>query len=395
MINSKTNLKKIFIVGPTESLLTRRGNRHPALAKYLVEQGFTLEYVTSNFYHAEKRWFSSEEITIAKLGAPYKLTVKQCIGYKANISLQRILSNILLSINFFFYLLPRLNKNSILILPSRPVEMIFAAAMLRLFRNATVALDIQDIWPDMLVVRSKVKKLFFTLYCNIFLYSSLRFINKFFHVAPSFLVWLNRYAPNAKSTFIPLGFDPDRWLNSNRQKNYSNNTQIELVCVSQLTFQFDILPLVNAIKGNDRFRLTIIGEDGTGERYSEVNEFVDTNKMENIVFLGKINREEMASHLAKMDIGVVPMISTSIPNKTFDYIASYLPILSLGNNDVSNFVTENNIGWTSSFDHVDIKETLQEISLQSIQLKQKSVAKIRPYLSRECLHLKIVNTIFS
>ncbi|MRS04210.1 glycosyl transferase family 1, partial [bacterium] len=169
MDNLKINTKNIFVVGPTESMLTRRGNRHPALAQYLVDQGFSLEYVTSNFYHAEKRWFSSEEIAIAKQDAPYKLTVKQCIGYKANISFQRILSNILLSINFFFYLLPRLNKNSILILPSRPVEMIFAAAMLRLLRNVTVALDIQDIWPDMLVVRSKVKKLFFTLYCNIYL----------------------------------------------------------------------------------------------------------------------------------------------------------------------------------------------------------------------------------
>ncbi|MRR58623.1 MAG: glycosyltransferase, partial [Deltaproteobacteria bacterium] len=199
----------------------------------------------------------------------------------------------------------------------------------------------------------------------------------------------------AESTFIPLGYDPDRWPDSNDHKDNSNSTHIELVCVSQLTFQFDILPLVKAIKGNDRFRLTIIGEDGLGERYSEVKEFTNTNKMENIVFLGKINREEMANHLAKMDIGVVPMISTSIPNKTFDYIASYLPILSLGNNDVSNFVTENNIGWTSSFDHIDIKKTLQEISSQNIQLKQNSVAKIRPYLSRECLHLKIANTIFS
>ena len=271
MTESRPDGGKVFVVGPTESLLTRRGNRHPALARFLVDRGYPLEYVTSDFYHAEKRWFSSDEIEQARGQAPYKLTVMHCLGYRTNISLRRVLSNILLSLKFFFYLLPRVNRNTVLILPSRPVEMIFAAALLRILRRTSVALDIQDIWPDMLVVRSRLKRFLFTLYCNAYLYAALRFIDKFFHVAPSFVDWLHRYHPKGKSTFVPLGFDADRWPNSPSREEEPRTGPIRLGCVSQLTFQFDIMPELQAIDSRRNFQLTVIGEDGSGERYREVS----------------------------------------------------------------------------------------------------------------------------
>lgn len=393
MDNVSSGISKIFIVGPTESILTKRGNRHPELAKYLIEQGYDLEYLTSNFYHAEKRWFSKKEIESATAGAPYKLTVLKCLGYKTNISFQRILSNLFLSIGFFLYLLPRLKKSSVLVLPSRPVEMIFAASLLRLIRGTSVALDIQDIWPDMLVVRSRLKVFLFTLYCNMYLYPSLRFIDKFFHVAPSFEGWLHRYAPKSSSTFIPLGFDPERWPKKNEYYVEANRKSIELVCVSQLTFQFDLLPLIAVIKDESRFNLTIIGEDGTGQRYTEVSEYLRKYNVENVTILGMVGRDELPGYLQKMDIGIVPMISTSIPNKTFDYIASFLPILSLGDNDISHFVKENDIGWISSFDINEIINTLKSITINEIENKKASVARIRNSFSREVIHKKIEEII--
>ena len=50
-----------------------------------------------------------------------------------------------------------------------------------------------------------------------------------------------------------------------------------------------------------------------------------------------------------MDIGVLPMISSSIPNKIFDYIAAYLPILVLGNSDSALFVKDQSIGWNVGY----------------------------------------------
>ncbi len=394
MPESKNGKRKIFIVGPTESILTKRGNRHPALAQFLVEQGYDLEYVASNFYHAEKRWFSKEEIKAAKQHVPYKLIVMKCLGYQNNISLRRILSNMLLSLVLFVYLLPRLNKKTILILPSRPVEMIFAAALLRLFRGNSVALDIQDIWPDMLVVKSRMKRLAFRLYCNLYLYISLRFIDKFFHVAPSFENWLHRYAPKAKSTFIPLGFDKDRW-SEQQDGSAKGGDGSRLVSVSQLTFQFDVLPVLKAIVSSKSHRLTVIGENGKGERYPEVLKFINENKMKNVEIIGHVDRKELASYLGNSDIGVVPMVSTSLPNKVFDYLASYLPILVLGENDIARFVREHDIGWCAAFEEKEIRDLLKSISKEQIVQKRENIREIRHIYDRDNLHKQLLDLIES
>jgi glycosyltransferase involved in cell wall biosynthesis len=386
--------EKVYIVGPTESILTQRGNRHPSLATFLVKQGYALEYVTSDFYHAEKRWFSREEIRLGQEKVPYKLTVKRCIGYKANISIRRIIANILLTWSFFFYLLPRLNRRTVLILPSRPVEMMFAAALLRLIRGTSVALDIQDIWPDMLVVDSRLKRTLFRYYCNLYLYPSLRFIDKFFHVAPSFENWLDRYARKATSTFIPLGFDAERWRDAAPiEKNTDQSLTIQLACVSQLTFQFNIMPLLKALNLRRAYHLKSIGEDGTGQRYREVVEFIEKQKMDNATIVGLVSRQEMVRELRGVDIGIVPMVSTSIPNKVFDYIASYIPLLVLGKNDSAEFVEQLGIGWSVEFNERAIGEFLDSITREEIRRKAARVAEIRHRFSRDVLHEQILEVI--
>ncbi|AGF78356.1 glycosyltransferase [Desulfocapsa sulfexigens DSM 10523] len=381
--------KRIFIVGPTESLLTKRGNRHPALALFLVNHGHELEYLTSDFYHAEKRWFSNEEIGEAEDRAPYHLTVMKCLGYQSNISPRRIISNILLSLKFFFYLLPRLNKKTALILPSRPVEMIFAAAILRILKKNTVLLDIQDVWPDMLPPTQRIKKIAFYSYCNLLLYPSLRFINLFIHTAPSFTNWLNRYAPGKKSIFIPLGYDRARWPVDSAMKPLHNGEQIKLVCVAKLQHQIDCSPIVEAIKGDTKFHFSIVGEDGTGDRYQEITQLIEQYKINNVSITGKVAPEEVPTILQRMHIGVVPMISPSIPNKVFDYVASGIPILVLGDFDSSQFVLEHQIGWSCSFNKESVSQLLDSLTVEDIINKSKAVIQIRNSFSRDVLFEKI------
>lgn len=386
---------KVFVVGPTESLLTQRGNRHPALAQFLVNHGYLLEYVTSDFYHAEKRWFSPEEVTEAQQRAPYKLTVLSCLGYRSNISVQRIISNILLSLKVFFYLLPRLNSSTILILPSRPVEMIFAAAMLRLLRKNSVLLDIQDIWPDMLVVNSAWKKFFFRWYCNAFLFLSLRFINKFIHVAPSFSNWLKRYAPKAKSIFIPLGFDGHRWKNIENTISTNDNSTINFVYIGMMQRQIDLIPILEAIKDHKNIFFTIVGDSGDGEKYKETTSFIKNNRICNVKIVGRVSPNKVINFLENADIGIVPMVSSSIPNKVFDYIACEVPILVLGENDSSSFVNKLEIGWSCDFYYKDIKQKINQIDKKTIKEKKDKIFQIKKSYDRDNLFLIILELINS
>ncbi len=388
-----TTPEKIIVVGPTESILTHRGNRHPALARFLAENGYRLEYVTSNFYHAEKRWFSREEIDAAQSRAPYCLTVFRSLGYQGNVSVRRVIANVLFALRVFIHLLPRVNRRTVVILPSRPVEIIFCAAMLRRLRRTSVMLDIQDIWPDMLVGQSRSRQRVFELYCHAYLHLSMRAIDKFFHVAPSFVDWLHRYAPSASSIFIPLGFEPERWNDVVAHRDSLQARPLELVYVGLLQKQIDVMPLLEAVRGRADCRLSLIGDDGTGEQYRFVSDYISRHDIQNVCMEGWVKPDEMKNRLATMDIGTVPMLTSSLPNKVFDYIASGMPILAFGSGDVGDLVRRYGLGWQVAFDSDEISAWLDSLDSRDVVDRAASVVRIKNRFSRHNLHHDILRLI--
>ncbi len=382
----KTN--KIYLIGPTESILTKRGNRFPNMAKFFVEENEEVIYYTSNFYHAEKRFFSKQEINEAVNGLDYKFKILSVLGYYSNVSPRRVISNFLFSVRLFFILLFKVSKHDKILLPSRPVELIFFIAMLKKIKGVKIYLDIQDIWPDALEIENKIKKKVFELYCNLFLNPSLKHYTATLHVAPSFKLWLRRYAEITPSSFVPLGWENERWF-SVALKEYEESNIIKMVCVAQLQHQIDVMPILEVLKNNNKLHLTILGEDGTGERYIEVINYINNNAITNIEIIGKINRKDMVDYLENKDIGVLPMITSSLPNKIFDYMAAMLPIIVLGDNDSSNFVVENKIGWQCNFNSEDLNILLKNMKTTDIQSKKKQVVSIRDEFSRDILHKKI------
>ena len=387
-------IERIFIVGPTESALTRRGNRHPTLALYFVDHGFSVEYLTTNFYHATKTHFTQEEIDRVRAQIPYKMIVFKRLGYKKNISVTRVFSSFSMSIKAFLYLWPKLDRNSLLMLPSRPVELIFAAAMLRLLKKNSLLLDIQDVWPDALKSVSLWKRLIFRIYCNVFLYPSVRFYDRFVHVTPSFVNWLKRYAPAASSEFIPLGIDAARWPGDMIDTIDTVHDPLVLIYVGMLQYQIDILPVVQALVGRNDARLIIIGDSGQGERYPRVKQFVDKNHMENVEFQGFIEPMELPQHLKKADIGLIPIISSLLPNKFFDYIAAYKPILVLGEtNDCALLTRQLDIGWVIPYSREGVQLFLDEIKAQKVIEKRYKIKEIKEKFSRDKLYLKFLEVV--
>ena len=226
------------------------------------------------------------------------------------------------------------------------------------------------------------------MYCYVFLKPSLSYYTNTFHVAPSFKFWLKRYADKTPSVFIPLGWENKRWSNV-KLKDSNEHNIIKMVCVAQLQHQIDVMPILKILKNNHRLHLTILGEDGSGERYKQVISYINKHNIVNINIIGKIERHEMLKYLEDKSIGISPMITSSIPNKIFDYIAAKLPIIVLGENDSSNFVHENNIGWCCKFNSKDLDELLKNLSTKDIQSKKNQVILVRDKFSRDILHQKI------
>lgn len=211
MTTLRGNEKRVFILSPTESELTMRGKRHPNLASHLSRQGWDVHYISSTFSHAEKRLFSEHECEAAQNRLPYRLTLIHNGLYRNNLSVERVSWNRRFARKASDLLKQELRNTDILIVPSRPPELICAAAKLKIHTGCRTLLDIRDIWPDALSQSNGLVRKAFDIYCNCYLRRSVADYDAYVHVAPSFLPWLARYAPTAESTFIPLGIDEKRW----------------------------------------------------------------------------------------------------------------------------------------------------------------------------------------
>jgi len=381
---------RIVIATPFESRLAKRGTRLPTLADLLVARGHDVEYVTTNFSHARKEYYSREEIERCTADYPYETTVLKVPGYRENVSVGRVLSHLCLSVVCFRYLAKRLRPIDLLIIPSRPPDLLFAAFLLKRLRSVKVLMDITDLWPDTLDVSPRWRYWLFKAYCEIFQRPSIRSFDCFGHISPCADPWLRRYAPGAESCFIPLGYDEDRWSGASPAR--PDKGPIRMAYVGTLTYHFDLRPILRAMKTADNLELTVIGD---GDRRAELEKLADELGLSGVRFAGRLSPEEVVRELAEHHMGLSPEVTgvSVIPNKIFDYIASYLPILVLGKNDSARYVKEKKIGWTLPFDDGVIGEFFKSISHEELRERISRVEKIRPEYSKTHLYIEYVDRI--
>ena len=383
--------KKIILISQTESHLTQRGKRHPNLADMLSANGYDVEYFSSSFYHADKVQFTNEQVHEANKMLGYKLHIIKSLSYFKNIGLRRVISNIQFSIKVYKYLKKINLDNSLIIVPSRPIEILFFLSKLKKRTNVEVLVDIRDVWPDAFNVKNKFLKNGFKFYCNLFLKNKVNSFDKFIHTCPQFLEWLYRYSPNSISQFVPLGYDSKRFDKLDYgSKDKVKSDLINFVYIGLLQYQIEVLPFIKAIENDNRFTLTLYGDNGEGEKYNQVITYLADNNINNVFVKGKIPQDQVGNILCKYDIGLMPMKAKfAFPNKVFDYIAMSLPIFSMGEHDTSIFVSKNEIGWVASFRVDEIKGVLNKISNSKdneIEKFRRKITKIKDSYSRGNLY---------
>lgn len=383
--------KSIFIVSPFESSLSKRGTRHPVLAKIFIEKKYNVRYVTSNFYHASRNHFLEEYIKKISNKLPYNLKVLKVLGYKKNISISRVITHFQFGLKSFFYLNKIIQSGDIVILPSRPPELIWGASLLKRENNVKLILDIRDIWPDAFPIKRGLIRKLFVIYCNIFLKKSLLKFDKFICTSPNYKNWLNRFAPQKNPAFIPLGFNKTLWEDLRPKSLGDFKNKFNIFYIGNLTSNINIFNVIEAIKNNNKFKFTVIGG---GEELPKIQEYIQNNSINNIQLTGIIKPNEVPEYLSYQHLSIIPMRLDCMPNKLFDSIAAYIPILVIGENDTSKFVRQNDIGWALPFNINKIKDFFNKLNKQDIMKKSRNIAKIREQFSKENLYEKYVEYVF-
>lgn len=385
---------RIFIVSPTESVITKRGKRHPNLAEYLVDKGYEVHYITSTINHASKELFTVSDLKNGQEQVNYPINFIDVGLYKNNISPKRFIWNIKFAHKVYKALIKVVKKDDIVLFPSRPPELPYVGKLLKKKHKIKLMLDIEDIWPDAFLINNRIIKSSFYTYCNTLNFRSIPSFDSVVHVSPSFTKWYNRYAPTKTSVFTPLGITSFE-DNLDGKKTYSiEPIQYKLFYGGTLTLQFDIMPVLKAMhKSNLNFSITLAGDNGSGERAKIVQEYLVENEIEHNN-LGLLDKESFIKYLGDSDISILPMISGGLPKKFYDALGSYKPILCIGEGGAYDEVQKHDLGWATTFNVDEILKILNVLNIDVLNNKINNIATHRyKYLeqhSLETIHNEIL-----
>lgn len=377
----------IYIISPFESKIEARGTRNIELSNLLISNEYDVTFITSDFSHQFKKNYSIHEMNEKLDNEKYKTVILQVAPYFTNLSIKRMKTHISFAYQLYKFLNKNMKDGDTLITSSIPPELTLAVYLLKRKQNITTILDVRDIWPDAFPLKNNLVGILFSFYCNTIYKLTLRSFDKISYVAHSFDSWVSKYTTNNSKVFIPLGYDADRW-NSIKYEQTSN--KIKLVYIGNISYQFDIRLIVDFVNKNEKFEFHIIGD---GDTFKELKNISETERN---IFYGRCKPEKVVELVKLKDIAILPISENStahMPNKLFDYLGAGIPILSLGQNDSSLFIEENNIGWVSSFDLENIKTTLNSISEEDMLKKHQNIIEIRSEYSKKFLYNKFLNIL--
>ena len=168
--------------------------------------------------------------------------------------------------------------------------------------------------------------------------------------------------------------------------------QINLFYGGTLTLQFDIFPVIKAIKNSTKnISITLAGDNSTGERFEKIITYLNDNKI-NYMNYGVLDKENFLKYLGKSDIAIIPMISGGLPKKFFDAIGCFKPILCLGSGGVSAEVKKYNLGWAVDFDEHQVAEIFSKINKETLNEKVDNVSlNSHRYLETNSLNIIFKN----
>lgn len=375
---------RVYIVSPTESYLTKRGKRHPKLADYLVRKGYDLEYVSTTINHAEKVLFQRSEVEEAQRRVLYKLTLIDAGLYTSNHCFRRLRFHQSLAWKILRYLSRKVRSGDIVIIPSRPPELVWCVSRLKKSKRIKTILDLEDLWGSFSLGYNGLGFHVFGRYCDLLQARSIPTYDRYVHISEQNSRYLQQYAPDASSEFLPLGFDPARWSHCRPKCGAENGRRIKIYYCGSLSEEFNVLPVVVAVgRMPDRYEMVLIGCSRNDTYYSEIVDFVTRERPQNVALKGIVPPEEAAALISEQDVAAIPVRSAALPNKFFDAIGSYTPMLVCGQDDCADLVKKHDIGWVTSQDPGAIADVLRRLDFRGIVSKSNNIAGCREQYSHE------------
>lgn len=393
---------KVLIIANYINLPNETGNCRFMYIANLLSKNNSVEVITSAFSHInkskrKKEKYNFKNITISLIDEP---------GYSKNISLKRIYSHKILSLNLKKYLSKLEYIPDIIYCAIPSLDFAKEAAKFANKKNIRFIIDIQDLWPEAFKMVFNIPVI-----SNLIFYPMKKQADYIYSKADEIIAVSETYCNRAlkvnkktkKGLSVFLGTDLeyfDKCKESNKTK--FNDDIIRIVYIGTLGHSYNIKFVIDAIKilnnkGINNIKFIIMGD---GPLKSEFEKYAKEKNVD-CEFTGRLPYEEMIGILCSCDIAVNPIkagSAGSIINKVGDYAAAGLPVInSQESKEYRDLIDENKIG--INIENDDSNSMAEAIELMSIKYKKRNeygrnnrkLAERK--FDREKTYLKIINVI--
>lgn len=306
------------------------GTRHYEFARYLVERGHKVTVVTSPVSYLTG---AEEKETTAKADG---LTILRAATYRGlhRSFFQRLLSFFSFTVSSFFVGL-RVRDVDLVWGTSPPLFQAFTAWALARLKRAPFLFEVRDLWPAFAVAVDVLRSrplIAASEWLERFLY---RRADRLVLNSPGFEEHVRarggrevRIVPNGSDAAM---FDPHADGAAFRaQFNLKDKFIVLYAGAHGLSNDLSVvLHAASELKSEQKISLVLLGD---GKDKPLLKEQAEEMKLNNVLFLPPMPKEQMAAALAAADAGLailkpLELYATVYPNKVFDYMAAGRPVI--------------------------------------------------------------------
>ena len=410
---------RVSLLTVGEPLPTDRGShriwRTGLLAEQLLNRGHEVAWWSSTFDHFQRRQRSNANSPIR---VSERLTVWHLDGvaYQRNVSLARIKNHRQVAENFRA-LAPLQNRPDVILSSLPTLELCCAAVDYGAAHRVPVALDIRDLWPD--VVLDVLPALLRPAgrvglhWMTRELRHSTRQATAILGVTDEFVQWgltaarrtatsLDRSFAMAYSGRTPDAVDlarADEWW---RGQGIADSNRFIVCFFGTIGWMFDFDTVIRAAaRLADAAPHVLFVICGSGERLAGLK--ASAAHLPNVLLPGRVGPAEMTALMRRSAVGLAPYrplrnFQDNLPNKPIEYLSAGLPIVASRLNVLSRVLDEHRCGL--SYEHGDDQglanavrqlssdeEPRREMSLRAERLYAREYVAEREY-DRMASHLE-------
>ena len=332
-------------------MLFSKGGRHYWFAKYLKREGYEPVIFCCNTKHGDfENYYDIDKLWVEKvaeiINVPF-VVVKSSL-YKGNgkdrvLNMIRFYRNVQKAAKEYAKTHPK--PDVIYASSVHPLTLVAGIKLARYF-NVKCICEVRDLWPMSLVAYGFLREDSLIAKC---LYKGERWIyrkaDKVIMTWPGGYQYIidkgwQAYIPADKVVHISNGVDLEEFKSNAERYPYKgiifqNASILSFVYAGSIRKVNNLGILLQAVKllkdrGITGFRVLVFGD---GDEREALESYVKKEKLDNVIFMGRVPKQEIPSVLSQADVTILHNSSTVLDkygqsqNKFFEYLASGKPIL--------------------------------------------------------------------